>query len=81
MGPGESEPGAGSRFTFRGTLGLIAAVAIVAVLLVWLLAYRLFFGISVLIGMGVAGGLYIWHRYKPIKAEDVQHPKRPLGLD
>jgi len=81
MGPGESEPGAGSRFTLRGTLGLIAAVAIVAVLLVWLPAYRLFFGISVLIGMGVAGGLYLWHRYKPIKAEDVQHPKRPLGLD
>ncbi len=81
MGPGESEPGGGSRFTFRGTLGLIAAVAIVAVLLVWLPAYRLFFGISVLIGMGVAGGLYLWHRYKPIKAEDVQHTKRPLGLD
>ena len=81
MGPGESEPGGGSRFTFRGTLGLIAAVAIVAVLLVWLPASRLFFGISALIGMGVAGGLYLWHRYKPIKAEDVQHPKRPLGLD
>ena len=80
MAPRENEPG-GSRFTFRGTLGLIAAVAIVAVLLVWLPAYRLFFGISVLIGMGVAGGLYLWHRYKPIKAEDVQHPKRPLGLD
>ena len=80
MAPRESEPG-GSRFTFRGTLGLIAAVAIVAVLLVWLPAYRLFFGISVLIGMAVAGGLYLWHRYKPIKAEDVQSPKRPLGLD
>ena len=80
MAPGEGEPG-NSRFTFRGTLGLIAAVAIVAVLLVWLPAYRLFFGISVLIGMAVAGGLYLWHRYKPIKAEDVQHPKRPLGLD
>jgi uncharacterized membrane protein len=77
----EGADSGGSRFTFRGTLGLIAAVTIVAVLLVWLPAYRLFFGISLLIGIGVAGGLYLWHRYKPIKAEDVQHPKRPLGLD
>lgn len=80
MAPVESETGR-PRFTFRGTAGLIAAVAVVALLLIWLPAYRLFFGISVLIGLGVAGVLYLWHRYKPIKAEDVQHPKRPLGLD
>jgi uncharacterized membrane protein len=75
-----SQP-SGSRFTFRGTTGLITAVAVVAVLLVWLPGYRLFFAISVLIGLGVAGALYLWHRLKPIKAEDVHHPKRPLGLD
>ena len=54
MDPVESEP-AGPRFTFRGTLGLIAAVGVVAVLLVWLPAYRVFFGISVVDRIGGGG--------------------------
>lgn len=71
-----------SRFglSFRGTTGLLAAVAVVATLLIGLPAYRLFFGVSVVIGLAVAGILYLWHKYKPIKEEDVHSPKRPLGL-
>lgn len=38
-----------------------------------------FFLISVLIGLVIAGGLTLWHRWRPIKEEDV-HNKRPLGL-
>jgi hypothetical protein len=75
-----SEPKPRSGLTFRGTTGLIAAVAVVAVLLIGLPAYRLFFGVSVLIGLAVAGILYLWHKYRPIKEEDVHSPKRPLGL-
>jgi hypothetical protein len=78
MEPSEPQPRFG--FSFRGTTGLIAAVAAVAALLIGLPAYRLFFGVSVLIGLAVAGILYLWHKYKPIKEEDVHSPKRPLGL-
>jgi len=68
-----------SRGFLRGAGALLVAVAIVATLLVMLPAYRWFFLISVAIGVGVAGILYLWNKYKPIKEEDVDH-KRPLGL-
>ena len=64
---------------FRGSLGLIVALAVVAILLIMLPAYRWFFLISVGIGVVVAGILHLWSKYKPIKEEDVEH-KRPLGL-
>jgi MFS family permease len=63
----------------QGSAALIVAVAVVAVLLIALPAYRWFFLISVLIGLVIAGGLKLWHRLHPIKEEDV-HNKRPLGL-
>ncbi len=76
-----TDPGPGSRFGFslKGSAGLIVAVAVVAILLVALPAYRLFFLISVLIGLVIAGGLAVWHRLHPIEEEDVER-KRPLGL-
>ena len=57
----------------------MVAIAVVAVLLIALPAYRWFFLISVLIGLVIAAGLTLWHRLRPIKEEDV-HNKRPLGL-
>jgi len=74
-------PGRQLRFGFglKGSAALIAAIAIVVVLLVALPAYRVFFLLSVLIGFVVAGGLTLWHRYRPIKDDDVEN-KRPLGL-
>jgi MFS family permease len=66
------------RFSF-GSAGLILAIAVVAILLVALPAYRLFFLISVLIGVVIAGGLALWHKLRPLKDEDVEN-KRPLGL-
>jgi len=65
---------------FKGSAGLIVAVAVVAILLVWLPAYRVFFLISVVIGVVIWQGLALWHRLRPIKDDDVQN-KRPLGLD
>jgi MFS family permease len=75
------EPESGSRFGFslRGSAGLIVAVAVVAILLIALPAYRWFFLISVLIGLVIAGGLALWHKLRPIEHEDVED-KRPLGL-
>lgn len=63
----------------RGAAGLIVAVAVVAILLIMLPAYRWFFLISVAIGILVAAILYLWNKYRPIKEEDVDH-KKPLGL-
>ena len=72
-----SQSAPGSRF--KGTAGLLVAVAVVAVLLIGLPAYRWFFLISSGVGIIVASILYFWNKYRPVKAEDVKN-KRPLGL-
>ena len=66
--------------SLKGPIGLIIAIVVVVGLLIGFPAYRLFFLISVALGIGVAAILYLWHRYKPISENDVEH-KRPLGLD
>ncbi|MFY9558927.1 MAG: hypothetical protein WAQ52_01715 [Terriglobales bacterium] len=63
----------------KGTAGLVIAIAVVALLLIEFPSYRVFFGISVLIGLVIAGGLTLWYRLHPIKDEDAEN-KRPLGL-
>jgi len=75
----EPESGRRSGFSLKGSAGLIVAVVVVAILLIALPAYRLFFLISVLIGLVIAGGLTLWHKLHPLKEEDIG-PKRPLGL-
>ncbi|PYX81152.1 MAG: hypothetical protein DMG70_20795 [Acidobacteria bacterium] len=77
MQPQDCEPRGG--ISFKGTAGLVVAVGVIVILLVALPAYRLFFLISVAIGVVVAGILYLWHKLKPVKPEDVD--KRPLKLD
>ena len=74
----EPESGSRSGFSLRGSAGLIVGVAVVAILLIALPAYRWFFLISVLIGLVIAGALTLWHKLHPIE-QDVE-PKRPLGL-
>ncbi|MGA3107669.1 MAG: hypothetical protein ABSD53_24565 [Terriglobales bacterium] len=69
-----------SGFSLKGSAALIVAGGVVAVLLIALPAYRLFFLISVLIGLVIAGGLSLWHRLHPIEEPQVEN-KRPLGLD
>lgn len=68
-----------ARTAFKGTAGLIIAVAVVGILLGAFPAYRWFFAISVGIGLGVALILFLWHKLRPIREEDVED-KRPLGL-
>ena len=64
---------------FRGSAGLVVALAVVVVLLVALPAYRWFFLISVVIGLVIWRGLALWYRLRPIKDAEVEN-KRPLGL-
>ena len=66
-------------FGIKGSAALIVALATVAILLIALPAYRLFFLVSLLIGIVIAGGLTWWHRSHPIEDKDVEN-KRPLGL-
>jgi uncharacterized membrane protein YqjE len=68
------------RSYFRGATGLLVAVAVLLILLIWLPAYRWFFLISVSIGVVVAAILYLWHKFRPVREEDIER-KRPLGLD
>ena len=75
----ESRSSSLSSFTLKGSTSLIVAVAVVAILLIALPAYRWFFLISVPIGLVIAGGLTLWHKLNPIKEHEVEN-KRPLGL-
>jgi hypothetical protein len=77
---GIMEPGtARSGVSFKGTAGLVVAVGVVVLLLIAFPAYRVFFAISVGIGVGVAAVLFLWHKLRPIREEDVEN-KNPLGL-
>lgn len=73
------DPATTRSFGVKGRTGVLAAAAIVAVLLVAFPAYRVFFLLSLGIGVVVAGGLYLYHRLRPLKQEDIEN-KRPLGL-
>lgn len=75
----DEDSGSMRRFSLKGRTGLLAAAAIVAVLLISFPAYRVFFLLSVGIGVVIAGGLYLYHRLRPLKEEDIEN-KRPLGL-
>lgn len=63
----------------KGTTGLIVAAVIMVAVLIAFPAYRVFFAISVGIGVVVAGILYLRNKYRPITDKDVEN-KRPLGL-
>jgi dolichol kinase len=64
----------------KGTTGLIIAAVLIALVLIFFPAYRVFFAISVGIGIIVAVILYLRNKYLPIEDKDV-NSKRPLGLD
>jgi hypothetical protein len=63
----------------RGTAAVLVAAALVTATAIWLPAYRWFLLVSIGIGVVVAGGLYLWHRLRPVRDDDIEN-KRPLGL-
>jgi len=64
----------------KGTTGLLIAGAIIVFFLVALPAYRVFFAVSLGLGLVIAGLLYLRNKYFPVSDKDVEN-KRPLGLD
>lgn len=66
--------------SFKGKAGLFVALAVVIGLLIGFPAYRWFFAISLGIGVVVAVALFLWHKLRPVRVEDVED-KRPLKLD
>jgi hypothetical protein len=76
-GSGQIEPSS----PLRGKLSLIVAVGVVAIVLIFLPAYRIFFAVSLGIGVVVAAILHLRNKYRPLKEEDIVNNKRPLGLD
>jgi len=64
----------------KGTTGLIVAAVMIVAGLVSCRAYRVFFLISVGIGIIVAGLLYLRNKYRPITDKDIEN-KHPLGLE
>ncbi|HEV2116418.1 MAG TPA: hypothetical protein VGR48_10360 [Terriglobales bacterium] len=75
----EGDSGATERRPARGVVGLVVIAIAIAVIVIMLPAARWFFLISVAVGVIVAGGLHLWHKYRPLKEDDVD--KRPLKLD
>ncbi len=65
---------------FKGAAGAVIAAIIVIGVLVWLPVARLFLALALAAGIIIAGGLYLWYKYKPVKVNDY-NKKRPLGLD
>jgi len=76
---GRGGPRSPMTIPIRGTAALLVAAAIVAATAIWLPAYRWFLFISIAIGAAVATALYLWHKLKPVKEDDVEN-KSPLGL-
>ena len=64
----------------RGTTELLIAAVIIVVFLIALPAYRVFFLISVALGIVIAALLYLRNKYLPVGDKEVEN-KRPLGLD
>ena len=63
----------------RLPIRLIIGAAIAVILVILVPAARWFIAISVAVGLLIAVILHFWHKYKPIKPEDVDN--RPLKLD
>lgn len=65
----------------KGTTGLIVAAAIMIAVAIAYPPYWVILGICVGIGLVVALILYLRNKYSPIRDEDINNSKRPLGLD
>lgn len=54
----------------KGLTGIIAGAVIVLGLLIWVPAIRWFLGISVVIGLVMAGVIHWWNEHHEVKPED-----------
>lgn len=63
--------------SFKGALGLLIALGVIAILLILVPGYRWFFLVSAAVGVGIAVFLRYWYARRPVKVAS----KRPLGLE
>ena len=63
----------------KGRAALIVAIGTFVALLIFLPVYRIFFAISLGIAFIVAAILYVWHKLRPVRPEDIED-KHPLNL-
>lgn len=76
-----ANPQSGNRSFLKTPATPVIVLIVIIALLLAFPAYRLFFLASVGIGLLVAGILFFWHRFKPVREEDIDiDHKRPLGL-
>ncbi len=54
----------------KGLVGLVAGGVIVIGLLIWVPAIRWFLGISVVIGLAMAGIIHWWNEHHEVKVEE-----------
>jgi hypothetical protein len=65
----------------KGTTGLVVAAVIMIAVAIAYPPYWLILGICIGIGIVVALILYLRNKYSPIRDDDINNNKRPLGLD
>jgi hypothetical protein len=63
----------------KGKISLVVAIFVVAVVLIFFPAYRLFFAVSVGLGLIFAAIIYLRNKSSPVKEAEIDN-KRPLGL-
>jgi hypothetical protein len=68
-----------ARIYSKGKVSLVIAICLVAAVLIFFPAYRLFFAVSVGLGLVFAAILYLRNKYSPVKEPEIDN-KRPLGL-
>jgi hypothetical protein len=68
-----------ARIYCKGTVSLVIAIFVVAVVLIFFPAYRLFFAVSVGLGLVFAAVIYLRNKYSPVREPEIDN-KRPLGL-
>jgi hypothetical protein len=68
-----------ARIYSKGRVSLVIAIFVVAVVLIFFPAYRVFFAVSVGLGLVFAGLIYLRNKYSPVKEPETNN-KRPLGL-
>jgi hypothetical protein len=68
-----------SRTHSKGKISLVVAIVVVAAVLIFFPAYRLFFAISVGLGLLFAATFYLRNKFAPLKETEIEN-KHPLGL-
>jgi hypothetical protein len=68
-----------ARIYSKGKVSLIIAIFVVAIVLIFFPAYRLFFAVSVALGLVFAAVIYLRNKYSPVREPEIDN-KRPLGL-